>query len=193
MWSTSRAGKGRRDLDNADGGLLVVRWAGWCASSLRVVSGSRRFARSRALPASTGSRPAAARGEAFISGAPQKKERSLAIWREVGRRLLGSFSATDVVQGFADGGISEPSWNGQSLSYWADQLKSPLEYTQLLITIRDLKAELAEKHKSGKSKGKYKLTGLDRTEAQQRLAEAEADKKLADEAAKLNGSSAGVD
>lgn len=129
--------------------------------------------------------------EAFISGAPQKKDRSIAVWREVGHRLLGSFSAQDVVAGFADGGIAEPTWGGKALSYWQDQLHTPLQITQLKIEIRDLKKDLSEKYSKGKNKGQHKLKGLDRTEAIQKLAEAEAELDLALKAQKVNADKLG--
>ena len=137
--------------------------------------------------------------EAFISGAPQKRERSLAIWREVGRRLLGNFSAADLIESFADGGLKEPLHNGKPLSYWQDKLKTPLELTRLQIEIRDLKADLKAKQTYSVGKGKKKrkkkrdkLRGLDRTEAQQRLTEAEAEYKDALEAQKLNKAKTGT-
>lgn len=129
--------------------------------------------------------------EAFISGAPQKRDRSIAIWREVGRRLLGDFSAADVVAGFASGGIIEPTYQGKPISYWQTQLKTPLELTQLQIQIRDLKAELAAKVGKGR-KRRDRLRGLERTEAQQRLAEAEDEYRLALLAKQANESQQGT-
>ena len=102
--------------------------------------------------------------EAFISGAPQKRDRSIAIWREVGRRLLGSFSAEDVLA-FADGGL----------------LDHRLEMTRLETQIRDLKRDLKAKEKyrpnkkSKKTKTRYKLRGLDREAAKLELAIAQQD------------------
>lgn len=133
--------------------------------------------------------------EAFISGAPQKRDRSIAIWKDVGRRLLGNFPAEDVISGFADGGITEPTWNGQTLSFWQDHLKSDLELTRLKIDIRDLKKSLAEKETykdHGHKKRRLKLRGLDRTEAKQQLVEDQDELNLALEARKLNESQAGT-
>lgn len=132
--------------------------------------------------------------EAFISGAPQKKERSLAIWREVGRRLGASEA---LAAAFADGGISMPTHKGKDLSYWQGKLLSPLELTQLQIQIRDLKADLAATetyNPPGKKKKakRDKLRGLDRIEAQQRLADATAELADAQEAARLNAARAGT-
>ncbi len=180
----------------ADGGILagvIQSFAGggtWGQPQVRPFQGSAGVNWGEA-----GSGP----WEAFISGAPQKRDRSIAIWREVGRRLLGSFSAEDLVQGFASGGIAEPTHNGKPLSYWQDKLKTPLELTRLQIEIRDLKADLAEKEtyytgkgKKRKKKKRDKLRGLDRTEAQQQLAEAEADYADALEAQKLDKSDVGT-
>ncbi|MCL4722192.1 MAG: hypothetical protein KJ041_09625, partial [Gammaproteobacteria bacterium] len=125
--------------------------------------------------------------EAFISGAPQKRDRSIAIWREVGRRLLGRFSA--------EGGIAEPLHKGQPLSFWERELRTPLELTRLKIQIRDLEKDLKEKEKYGKGKKKktrYVLRGLDRTEAQQDLAETREELRLALIADKLNRSKQGT-
>lgn len=133
--------------------------------------------------------------EAFISGAPQKRERSIAIWREVGSRLLGSFSAEDVIGQFADGGVKEPTAYGKTLSFWADQLKTPLELTQARIAVRDLKDALREKETYGKGKNKKKrlvLRGLDRTEANQKLSEAKKELDLALKAQKVNADKQGT-
>lgn len=137
--------------------------------------------------------------EAFISGAPQKRARSIAIWREVGRRLgQDGLSAEEIVGAFADGGLTEPIHKGHTLSWWQDRLKTPLELTRLQIEIRDLKKDLAEKEtyytgkgKKRKKKKRDKLRDLDRTEAQQRLAEAEDELTLAREAAALDKSELG--
>lgn len=130
--------------------------------------------------------------EAFISGAPQKRDRSIAVWREVGRRLLGDFSAADMVAGlssesgaYADGGIKEPTHKGRPLSWWQDYLKSDLELTQMRIQIRDLRKQL-------NAKGKDRLKGLDRTAARQELAQDQRELSLAMEARKLNRSKAGT-
>lgn len=137
--------------------------------------------------------------EAFISGAPQKRNRSIAIWKEVGRMLGLGFTAEEVLAGFADGGLQEPTHKGHPISWWQDKLKTPLELTRLQIEIRDLKKDLAEKEtykvgkgKKAKKKKRDKLRGLDRTEAQQQLAEAEAEYKDALEAAKLDKSDKGT-
>lgn len=123
--------------------------------------------------------------EAFISGAPQKRDRSIAIWRDVGRRLLGDVSAADLVDSFADGGIKEPAYRGRPLSWWQDHLKTNLELTQMRIQIRDLKKQL-------NAKGKDRLKGLDRTAARQELAQDQQDLAFALEAQKLNKSKAGT-
>ena len=121
--------------------------------------------------------------EAFISGAPQKRDRSIAVWKDVGRRLLGSFSAEDLITGFASGGIiTEPTYQGKALSYWQDKLQSELELTRLQIQIRDLKKSLTGK----------KLKGLERTEAQLELADAESAYADALTAKKLNESAQGT-
>ena len=137
--------------------------------------------------------------EAFISGAPQKRDRSIAIWKEVGRRLLGTFSAEDLIAQFADGGIAEPTHKGKPLSFWKEHLKTDLELTRMQIEIRDLKKDLAEKETYTTGKGKKrkkrkrdKLRGLDRTEAQQQLAETEEEYGYAVEAKKLNASKQGA-
>lgn len=136
--------------------------------------------------------------EAFISGAPQKRARSIAIWRQVGQRLLGSFSAEDLLQQFASGGITipkEPTYKGKKLSYWQDHLKSTLEVTRLRIQIRELLRDLrAHETYVGKDKKKHKrpkLRGIYRTEARQDLAETEREYDLAVEARKLNSSKRG--
>lgn len=137
--------------------------------------------------------------EAFISGAPQKRNRSIAIWREVGRRLLGSISAEDLIDQFANGGIKEPTHKGRPLSFWENELKSPLELTRLKIRIRDLERDLKEKEsytvgkgKKKKKRSRLKLRGLDRTEAKQDLAETRAEYALAVEADRLNRSKQGT-
>lgn len=137
--------------------------------------------------------------EAFISGAPQKRDRSIAIWKEVGRRLLGTFSAEDLIAPFADGGIAEPTHKGKPLSFWKEHLKTDLELTRMQIEIRDLKKDLAEKETYTTGKGRKrkkrkrdKLRGLDRTEAQQQLAETAEEYGFAVEAKKLNASKQGA-
>ncbi len=137
--------------------------------------------------------------EAFISGAPQKRTRSIAIWREVGRRLLGSISAEDLIEQFANGGIKEPTHKGRPLSFWENELKTPLELTRLKIRIRDLERDLKEKEsytvgkgKKKKKRSRLKLRGLDRTEAKHDLAETRAEYALAVEADRLNRSKQGT-
>ena len=189
------SGGGRADLDNADGGILgllgqhLVRQfasGGFGQPQIRPFQGAAGVQWGEA-----GSGP----WEAFISGAPQKKARSIAIWREVGQRLLGGFSAGALLGAFADGGIAEPTWNGQTLSYWQDQLKTPLELTRLEISIRDLKKDLSERETyrdHGRKKTRLKLRNLDRTEAQQQLAEDQTELNLALKAKQLNESKSGT-
>lgn len=134
--------------------------------------------------------------EAFISGAPQKRDRSIAVWREVGQRLMGSFSASDMLSQFADGGIKEPTHKGKPLSWWQDYLKTDLELTRLQIQVRDLKASLRERETyTGKDKKKHrrlKLRGLDRTEARQELGQEQNELALSLEANRLNKSKSGT-
>lgn len=88
-------------------------------------------------------------GEAYIPLAPAKRERSLAIWEETGRRLG--------VQGFADGGITSLDINRQRAA------------------IRDIEDQLDEKETVGKGKSRrrrFVARGLDRTILRQELAEA---------------------
>ncbi len=175
----------RQGKIQADGGV----WEHFAAGGTRDLSQIRPFQGDAGVNwGEKGSGP----WEAFISGAPQKRDRSLAIWREVGRRL----GATEALAAaFADGGISEPTYLGKSLSYWADQLRTPLELTRLQIQVRDLKADLAarEKYKDrGRTKTRDKLRGLDRTEAKQQLVEAQTELDLALTAQKLNADRLGT-
>ncbi len=98
---------------------------------------------------------------------------------------------------FANGGAVEPSYAGQPLSYWSGQLKTPLEFTNLQIRVRDLMHDLAEKETYNppgrrKKAKRDKLRGLDRTAASQELTEAKAELDLAKKAAALNASKAGT-
>lgn len=95
--------------------------------------------------------------EAYVSGKPSQKPRNRAILSEAASRLGGS------VEWFADGGFTEAL--------------SARELTSLRIRVRDLRRSLKETEKYGKGgkKKRLALRGLDRLEARQELAEAEAE------------------
>jgi hypothetical protein len=76
---------------------------------------------------------------------------------------------------FASGG---PVVRGHSLEYWQERTATALELTQMQIRVRDLNADLKETRKTKKGKTVQVLTGLDRRQAQQELAQAR--KELAD-------------
>jgi len=195
---SGKGGGGRSDLDSADGNLLVRLFGSLVRQRFADGGG---FGQPQVRPfqgdggvqwGEQGSGP----WEAFISGAPQKRDRSIAIWREVGQRLLGSgMSAGGMLQAFADGGITL----GHPLSWWQDYLKSDLELTRLKISVRDDKKALAERETYYTGKGKHKkkrsrlkLRGLDRTEGEQQLAEDQQELDLALKAAELNKSKSGT-
>lgn len=95
---------------------------------------------------------------------------------------------------FASGGPVMPSYKGHSLDWWEDHLLSDLEYTRLQIRIKDLQADLKERETykvKGKKHTRDKLRGLERTEAQLELAEAQERLRLATEAQQANRSAAG--
>lgn len=122
-------------------------------------------------------------GEAYIPLATSKRDRSLDIWAETGRRLG--------VQGFADGGLvsasnastSALSKIAQSLGRLAGGLTnltaaqarfdkfSALERTPLLDQVHQ-QQQIRDLTKSLAAKGKDKLTGWDREAAKLELADA---------------------
>jgi TP901 family phage tail tape measure protein len=98
-------GGGRSDLDrdNARGNLYVDHLAGLVTS---FASGGFGIPQVRPFQGDAGVRwgeRGSGPWEAFISGAPQNRDRSIAIWRETGDRLGASREAADVR--FADGAV----------------------------------------------------------------------------------------